>query len=113
MLAIYGTALLGPRSSIQSLSSHTPEQASFEQVPSSNSLIGSLAQELVAPNRIIELSRQELTNSLYGLGWLGYKGTNVVEQLLKRFADIGPLTDLSEQELVNSLHGIYLLGLKV
>lgn len=113
VLAIYGTALLGPGNSIEPLSSRTPGHSSMEQFPSSNSLVDGLAQELVDPKRIDQLHRQELANSLYGLGWLGYNDSNVVEQLLKRFISVGSLDELSEQELVNSLHGIYLLGFKV
>ncbi|GMH43901.1 hypothetical protein BSKO_11835 [Bryopsis sp. KO-2023] len=104
VLMIYGTALVKGRK--------TGGADSKPAFPSQSRMLDSLVKELVSSERLGSLTEQDLTNSVYALGWLGFQKTETIEPLLERMGSEGALGKYLEQELVNALHGMSLLNLQ-
>lgn len=113
VLSICATARLTPLSKSTTVSTPVLNSLDVGNSCSEEELINTLASELVSPSRITKLTSQDLANTLFGLGWLGYQQRGVLDPLLEQLHQYGKLSQLSDQELVNGLHGLSLLGLKV
>ena len=91
---------------------HQKRRRSSMRYPGMDAFVDHVARALTSPNVVVQLTEQDLSNSIYSLGLLNYSQNEVIYPLLNRIEQPAVLPRFLEQELANMLAGMASLGLK-
>ena len=91
---------------------HEKRQGTSIRYPGMAAFVDHVARALTSPTVVVQLTEQDLSNSIYSLGLLNYSENEVIYPLLSRIERPTVLPRFLEQELANMLAGMSSLGLK-